>query len=252
MTQAQATAGRIRWIMLAAAIVCWSAGLFLLLGGVYEHGVGYGLMGVFGYDLSGWGPIAIFLGVFIIMQWLFLMPRRGWTIELGKTGRPMSTAISTAGLMAALLSMGLIAAVLELPGWWMTLLGAEGPRMQMEVDRRWVGPAIVGGLWLIWAVIFFMYWRDGQTDRHTRLSRLLRGLIAGSVVELIICVPVHIAVLNKPDDDCYCVRGSYTGLVFGGTVLCWAFGPGVILLFARERVRRAQLLGNRANSEMAG
>lgn len=236
--------------MLGAAIACWGAGLFLLLGGVVEHEVGYGLMGVFGYDLSGWGPIAMFLGALVITQWLFLMPRRGWTVQLGQAGRPMCASVIVAGLMAGLLSTGLIAAVMELPDWWTKMLGAEGPHMEMEIDRRWMGVVIVGGLWVVWAMIFFMYWRKG--DRYTQFSRMLRGLIAGSFVELIVSVPVHLSVLHKSDDDCYCVRGSYTGLVFGGTVLCWAFGPGVILLFARERARRAVLLSDQANSGIAG
>ena len=46
---------------------------------------------------------------------------------------------------------------------------------------------------------------------------------------------------NPHDEDCWCARGSWTGLVFGGTVLIWAFGPALIPLFFRQAqlVRRA-------------
>jgi hypothetical protein len=31
-------------------------------------------------------------------------------------------------------------------------------------------------------------------------------------------------------------------LVFGGTALLWAFGPGIVLLFIREKHRQQKLL----------
>ena len=39
------------------------------------------------------------------------------------------------------------------------------------------------------------------------------------------------------EDDCYCARNSYTTLIFGCTALLWAFGPGVVLPFMREKYR---------------
>jgi len=53
---------------------------------------------------------------------------------------------------------------------------------------------------------------------------------------------VSVPVYATRQDDCYCARGSYTGLVFGATVLLWAFGPGVFLLFVREKRRTEKLL----------
>jgi hypothetical protein len=50
---------------------------------------------------------------------------------------------------------------------------------------------------------------------------------------------VHVWVMRQR--ECYCARGTYTTLVLAGTVLLWAFGPGVILLYAREKYRRARL-----------
>ncbi|MHC4409176.1 MAG: FmdB family zinc ribbon protein [Planctomycetota bacterium] len=72
------------------------------------------------------------------------------------------------------------------------------------------------------------------------LIRILRALIAGTVLELLVAAPVHAACYKR--DDCYCTRGSYTALVFGGTALFWVFGPGVFLLYLRERKRRGRLL----------
>jgi hypothetical protein len=91
-------------------------------------------------------------------------------------------------------------------------------------------------LWCFWSVIFCVYWR--QSDSYTWAGRIIRGLIAGSVLELIVAVPVY----ATRQEECYCARGSYAGLVFAGTVLLWAFGPGILILFAREKQRREQLL----------
>ena len=64
-------------------------------------------------------------------------------------------------------------------------------------------------------------------------GRIIRGLIAGSILELFVSIPIFVT----RQDDCYCARSSYTGLVFGATALLWAFGPGVLLLFLREKRR---------------
>jgi hypothetical protein len=90
-------------------------------------------------------------------------------------------------------------------------------------------------LWILWSVVFCIYFR--QTDYYTWAGRIVRGLIAGSILELFISIPIYIT----REEDCYCARGSYAGIVFGGTVLLWAFGPGVFLLFLREKRRIEKL-----------
>jgi len=42
--------------------------------------------------------------------------------------------------------------------------------------------------------------------------------------------------------ECYCCRGTYTTLILAGTVLLWAFGPGIVLLYMREKYRQQRLL----------
>ncbi|MGC8540669.1 MAG: hypothetical protein ACP5QA_08580, partial [Phycisphaerae bacterium] len=77
----------------------------------------------------------------------------------------------------------------------------------------------------------------------TQLERTLRVLFAGSILELLVSAPVHVMVLrSKSKGECLCETGSYTGLVLGGTVLLWTFGPGIVLLFLHEAARRGPLL----------
>ena len=161
---------------------------------------------------------ADFLGLALLGQWGFLRPRRGWTVQLATTGRPLRSAVIVAASMAMLLTVGLIALVLEMPDWWEPIL---------EPSRGVIGVwAAMLVLWVIWAWVFFVYWRQG--DRYTQLGKMIRGLVAGSLLEGFVAIPVHVWAIRER--ECYCVRGTYTTLVFAGTVLLWAFGPGIILL----------------------
>lgn len=95
-------------------------------------------------------------------------------------------------------------------------------------------------MWFGWAAVFFVYFRQGDFLAKTEV--VVRALIRGSCLELLIAMPTHALVYRRDTDDCTCARGSYTGLVFGVTVLLWAFGPGLVLLALREKQRREPIL----------
>ncbi len=103
--------------------------------------------------------------------------------------------------------------------------------------------AVMLVIWGIWSWIFFVYWKQG--DRYTQSGKMIRGLVAGSILETIVAVPVHIWATRQR--ECYCCRGTYTTLILAATVLIWAFGPGIILLYMREKYRMEKL--NAANDE---
>jgi hypothetical protein len=165
-------------------------------------------------------PLVVYLGLFVFTQWLFLCPRGGWKIKVEVTGRSMKRSAAAAGFAAAILSAGLLYSLYDLVG----TLSDEGVVL-------WLFMVIPVVLWCVWFAIFWVYRRQG--DYYTWAGRLIRGLIAGSVLELFVAIPVY----ATRQDDCYCARGSYAGVIFGGTVLVWAFGPGVLFLFAREKER---------------
>jgi len=125
-----------------------------------------------------------------------------------------------------LLSVGLLYSLIDL----------VGPMEEVEGVDRFVFLLIPVALWCFWSVIFVVYWRS--VDYYTWAGRVIRGLISGSVLELFVAVPIY----ATRQEECYCVRGSYAGLVFGTTILLWAFGPGVFLLFVKEKHRREKLL----------
>ncbi len=242
MTKAQKIANRLRWGLLAGGLVCWLVaawwvvfpdddanrwgliGTPLMWAGVVADGLGVPKPWSMYID----GPVL--LGWLLILQWFFLRPRGGWAIHLAKVGRPMTTSIVAAGFMAMLLTTGGAAIAFEIIDRWDNFAFSK-----YRAGMVWVAMLMV---WFVWGVVFYIYWRGG--DRYSQLAKMVRGLVAGSVLELLIAAPIQAFYHNR--SNCYCFRGTYTGLIFGGTVVLWAFGPGVVLLLMREKYRRQRLL----------
>jgi hypothetical protein len=217
----------LRWVLLVVALACLAAGLWwmagpLLYGDLDEATTRAAPLSLLtGLDADYWMHLPLFLGVLLLAQWMFLRPRQGWSLRLSETARPMRTAVLAAALMAMLLSMAGLATLLEWIGVWDEALD-DGSWRAFPIGA-WIA-------WLLWAAVFFVYWRKGT--RFEQLRKMAHGLIVGSVLELLVATGVFL--WNKEDDDCWCARGSYTGLIFGATVMIWAFGPGLLFLFLRE------------------
>lgn len=174
----------------------------------------------------------VLVGALLLAQWVFLLPSRMLPIRLTARGRPLRSSVIVAAAMGMLLTLGAFSLVMDLLNNWKPFISPAiyGPAWSS------MGAGMIG-VWAVWVLLLFRYWRDG--DRYTQLTRIVRALIAGSVVEAIVAAPVQAFAARQ--DDCYCERGSYTTLVCSGVVLFWAFGPGIVLLFLREHYRRARL-----------
>jgi hypothetical protein len=170
----------------------------------------------------------VIVGVMLVTQWLFLSPRGNLAIHLSRHGRPMGRSIAAAAFIAMLLSTAFAATLLEISGWWSSQKSYAVVYAAMSV------------MWLGWAIVFYVYWRG--RDQTTYLSKMLMWLFGGSVLELLVAAPVHAMVWGRAKYGCYCSQGSYVGLVLGGVVLLWTFGPGILLLFAHEKYRREPLI----------
>jgi len=88
----------------------------------------------------------------------------------------------------------------------------------------------VGGVWLVWAFLFGFY--SGNRPPRTFMARLVRFLLAGSILELLVAVPTH--VLARVRGYCCAGFGTFWGLAAGLSVMLAAFGPGVFFLFVRR------------------
>ncbi len=220
-----------RWLLLALALTCIAAALWWIAAPLLDgdpdeaswRAVPLSLLTGLSIDSHALYVLHLvfFFATLALTQWMFLRPRRGWAVRLAETGRPLKSAVLAAAFLAAMLSLAWIATLLELVGLWDDAID----------ESRWLAiPVVVWMAWLLWAGLFYAYWRKGT--RLEQLSRMAHGLIVGSLLELVVATGV--LVFRTDEENCYCARGSYTGLVFGATVMIWAFGPGLVFLFLHE------------------
>lgn len=90
------------------------------------------------------------------------------------------------------------------------------------------------GNWTLWFVMFLI--RARVMERHTVLARLTAAMFAGSLLELMVTVPSHVVVSRRP--GCLVGAGTMLGIIAGVLVMTWSFGPAIVLLFLRPRLRR--------------
>ena len=103
-----------------------------------------------------------------------------------------------------------------------------------DASLLWVFWVLIGVNWIGWSIAFLVTY--AQHDRYTVARKLLSALFRGSLLELLVAIPSHVIVSRRPG----CFVGMFTGLGVssGITVMLWAFGPGIILLFLRNKHRR--------------
>jgi hypothetical protein len=177
--------------------------------------------------------------LFLLTQWWFLSPRGSWRIgaALGAGSPPPRRAAIAAGFIGMLLCIGLIATVMELADWWLKFTTEDGIGTPQHFGVVWI---VMAALWAFWSIVFFNYWRG--LDRYTALRKVFRWLLAGTVLEMFLAAPAHAWIVGQRGDECYCQRGTWTGVAFGCTAALWLFGPGALLLFLREKKRRESLI----------
>ena len=144
-------------------------------------------------------------------------------------GRAVLFAVA-AGMIAMLLTAGLVATLLDWPGWWlgvtvMNSANAPPPPGLRAVHGVWLAML---ALWAGWAWVFFRYARD--RDHRTAAARLTRALLSGTVLELCSCrtAPCGRFSGTRRKPPSVIAPRSYTGcfsaaglLAVGPCVSCW-------------------------------
>lgn len=175
---------------------------------------------VFAAPLGAEGALWCLFSI-LVCQALFIFG--SGTIQLCRPMRKrrLIFPIVVASFMMALLLFALLMATLELinfPGVTIT---------------EWT---ILGIFLLSWAGWGYLFWqRYRQQPRYAAMARLTRWLLAGSLLELLACVPMHVIVSRRP--GCFVGLMTMFGIIAGCCVMCFAFGPAILLLFLRPRHR---------------
>lgn len=81
--------------------------------------------------------------------------------------------------------------------------------------------------WVFWGFVFYRW--SKKLEPANFVEKLCRYLFGGSILELLIAVPLHIIARQRP----YCCAGfmTFMGIACGLAVMVFSFGPGVFFLF---------------------
>ncbi len=99
-----------------------------------------------------------------------------------------------------------------------------------EAVFPWASLAFFGISWLVWSILFYRFYRNAQPRALTQ--RLTTWLLRGSILELLVAVPTHIAVRRR--GDCCAPGFTFFGIATGVVIMAMAFGPGLFFLFCKR------------------
>ena len=101
-------------------------------------------------------------------------------------------------------------------------------------SREIIALAIIILSWILWGFVFFVRYKN--YERYKILKRLVTVMIAGSLLELLVAIPSHIIVSKRP--GCFAGLGTGLSILCGVALMLWSFGPGIILLFLRNKYQK--------------
>jgi hypothetical protein len=171
-------------------------------------------------EYHSWG-MWFYPAIFLLSQLLLLvMPVRV------AGGRPLTRST----LWPTLIAAGLMTGFLVLGAIW-----SLGEFFFSDRSYAWnilnpVSLALGIVSWCVWSIVFYRMSR--RVPPRDLITRQCRALFAGSVLELLIAVPTHVVVRQRP----YCCAGAATGvgLAAGIAVMLFSYGPAVIFLIAER------------------
>jgi hypothetical protein len=164
-----------------------------------------------------WSCAALIIFSQVLLLWLSVDTTR----KKLKPRTPVVVTALTSGLLMMVLTF-LIALCLILSVW-----GDSPP------DRLIVPLFAVGSSWIVWGILFYRLWRESEDP----VTRAVKWLFRGSVLELLIAVPTHVIVRRR--GDCCAPAGSAFGIATGIAIMLISFGPSLLLLVKRRTERYA-------------
>jgi len=171
--------------------------------------------------------------VTVFSQFIFIISTGRIDLQRPKHKFLVIIPIAMAAIMMAFLVYGFLAAAIE--------FGNNSITEKRFNDMGFAWPVIV--LWILWRILFLPLVIN--KDKYSIFRNLISTLIAGSLLELLPAVFMHLTVSKR---GCFAGISTGMGVAFGLVVMVWSFGPGVILLFIREKYK-AELREKTKNKE---
>lgn len=146
--------------------------------------------------------------------------------------------LSRRRLLVPVLVTGVLSSLLMLAGLGSLVMGFAGDNVDKVFSPLALELLPLPFLWSVWGWVFYCYYRTREPG--ALVARLMTGMLRGSILELLVAVPSHIAARRR--DDCCAPAMTFLGIVTGLSLMLMSFGPGVLYLFARRirDLRRAQ------------
>jgi hypothetical protein len=161
--------------------------------------------------------------VFVIP--LIQAPRRG------VTAKSIRMSLIMIGLVAAGLTACLFLAIVQLVRW----IGNFEETFVNANFATWCG-YVIAPLAVSWALWTLVIVRFSKRDPHANtLGRWLGILLGGTLIEVVIVLPLDIMVRRRT--NCYCDTGTAHTLGFAAWALLWLAGPGAIFALTSKRRR---------------
>ncbi len=204
----------------------------------------WGEEGAFGWltesvDVLGetrwWAYALPMSAVIALTQYLFLLPVVRLRPPDGTRSKSLSWSLGVGALLAAIITAAIGLAVVELAGSMLHGNFQEDPWGDELLSEVWIWPALLMtlvGSWVFWTMLLLIFARRLWAD--TVLGRLVVLLLGGTIVELLVVLPIDVMVRRR--SDCYCAAGTFWSLCASAVALLWLTGPGIVFaLTARRR-----------------
>jgi hypothetical protein len=190
-------------------------------------------------DRDYWLCVLPSVAVISLIQAMFVWPVR--RPAFGRGGLPARLSLAVAGLCAAMLAVGILMAVREIP--WLierSLSSRTGAPGSINSQDAWPMPlslaffAMIGVGWIIATPLLFAFVKTPAREKP--LGRLAALMFTGTIVEVAAIIPIDVLVRKK--SSCYCSQGSIWALTICGGVGTVFLGPAIWLpLLAKRRKR---------------
>ena len=184
-------------------------------------------------DIKPFVPLPLWLiPIIVFCQLLFIFG--SGTIELCRPikKKRLLIPVVVASMMLSILFLGLGMSLIE----FFRLKSVDSFNQLLIV--------LTGVSWFFWGWFFFVNYRT--KERYQVLAQLTKAVLGGNLIQLLIVIPVFLVVRQRP--GCFAGLLTSMGLSAGICVMIWAFGPGIVLLFLREKRQKELAFQARSQS----
>lgn len=188
-------------------------------------------------DTSSLGYVSAVFILFLLCEAALLLVPVRITDKRPVLRSTIITSIIGAGVMAGFLVAGVVLSV-----------GETIVKDALSENVWWMAFAALLLMWALWGLIFWKW--SKVLEPRAFIERQRRILYRSSILELLIAIPAHILARHRN----YCCAGmaTFTGIIFGISVMLFAFGPGVFFLYAeRWKNSRAKQQSSNLSSDQS-